>query len=807
MKTTKTSKIAILCACTCIWACGKSAPPDAVITIDASKIENSITPWLYGACIEDVNHEIYGGLYDQKIFGESFEEPVPGFTFDHFTAYEGRWQPTGETIAAGRYSGAKLVYDPLEVDNGLVEVELRFAGRNGDNAGLLVRVGDPGNGADNFDGYEISLAADGKRVILGKHRHNWQALRQTSVDCRPHDWNKLGVRMERGRIEVLLNGTSVLNYEDLHDPLSNGRVALRTWNSDVEFRNLTIVRNGRKEPIMYNGTTAPAISMQWDAIGTADAGAEFSHNDRGARNGRFSQTVRMTGTGIAGVANRSLNRWGIAVTEGDPMEGWLYIKGGDGFTGPVKVALQSADGAKEYATQTIENVSPRWEKYSFALTPGTSDPNSRFAIFIDRPGAIDLDQVVLMNTGERRFHGLPLRADIGKAMQREGLTFLRYGGTMVNAPEYRFKKMIGPRDTRPPYRGHWNPYSTNGFGIEEFVAFCEAAGFECAFAVNIEETPGDMADMVEYLNGPATSEWGKKRADNGHPEPYKVKYIEIGNEEVIHGDDEAAYRHYIERYNLLYDAIKSKDASVEVVCAAWWRPDSPNMEMVFRAINGKATLWDYHPWADDPLTTGRDVARDLARMQELFLQWDPDTRMKCAIFEENGNLHNMQRALGHVVLQNAVRRHGDFVFTSCAANALQPYLQNDNGWDQGQVFFTPTQVWGMPPYYAQQMASANHMPLLVAATVEGDLDVTATSNEEGTSIVVHVANTSDREIRTRITGLAGFRKLEATTLAGELTDNNTPDEPEKIVPVRQTLKISGTVSFPAHSYTILRYDR
>lgn len=409
------------------------------------------------------------------------------------------------------------------------------------------------------------------------------------------------------------------------------------------------------------------------------------------------------------------------------MQGRLYIKG-SAFDGPVTIALQNADGTREYATHTIGEISNQWEKYPFSLVANTTDPQSRLAVYINGPGKIWIDQVVLMNTGDRQFHGLPFRSDIGQAMQKQGLTFLRYGGTMVNTPEYRFKKMIGDPDKRPPYKGHWNPYSTNGFGIEEFLKFCEAAGFRAAFAVNIEETPEDIADMVEYLNGPVSSKWGKKRADNGHPEPYAVKYIEIGNEEVIHADDADGYRYYIDRFNLLYEAIKSKDASVDVINAAWWRPDSPNMEMVFKALNGKSPYWDYHPWADD-LTTGVNVAKELEKMQQLFLKWDPDTKMKCAIFEENGNLHNMQRVLGHVTLQNAVRRHGDFVFTSCAANALQPYLQNDNGWDQGQVFFTPTQVWGMPPYYAQQMASENHLPLLVNSEVTGDLDVTATKED------------------------------------------------------------------------------
>ncbi len=93
-------------------------------------------------------------------------------------------------------------------------------------------------------------------------------------------------------------------------------------------------------------------------------------------------------------------------------------------------------------------------------------------------------------------------------MVDQGLTFLRYGGTMINISGYRFKE----DDRRPrqaaAYHGHWYRWSTNGFGIEDFLQFCEKAGFTAAFAVNIEETPQDMADMIEYLNGPVTSGGG-----------------------------------------------------------------------------------------------------------------------------------------------------------------------------------------------------------------------------------------------------------------------------------------------------------
>ena len=407
-----------------------------------------------------------------------------------------------------------------------------------------------------------------------------------------------------------------------------------------------------------------------------------------------------------------------------------------------------------------------------------------------------------------------MRADIGNALVSEGLTFMRYAGTMVNAHGYRFKKMIGSKEQRPPYTGHWNEYSTNGFGIEEFLQFTEAAHFTAAFAVNIEETAQDASDMVEYLNGDTTTVWGKKRAANGHPKPYRIKYIEIGNEEILfEGDNAKVYDHYIERFLDLYHAIHAKDTSIKLVCSAWWRPESPNTEKIFKALDGKAAYWDYHVGGDDP-NSGLSVDKELTHMQSLFYKWNSATTMKCAIFEENGGLHNMQRALGHATNLNAVIRHGDFVLTSCPANALQPYLQNDNSWDQGQIFFTPTQVWGMPPFYAQQMASDNYLPLRVKDSIQGKLDVTATRSEDGKVLVLHIVNT-DSVIQEAAITLYHFpksrRQAQVWSLAGALKDQNLPGAPDAIVSKENTINVpaKGDISyhFPANSYTILRFTR
>ncbi len=790
-----------------------STIPDVSVIVDAEKVENTITPWLYGACIEDVNHEIYGGLYDQRIFGESFEEPVPGPAFDDFSVYEGDWNPVSDQeIFVRSWAGAKLVYNPVDITTGSVEVEIKFDANNGDNAGFITYVTKPGKGADRFYGYEISLGANGEKVVFGKHKNNFELIRNISVDCNPINWNRLKVSMENGRIEVFLNDKSILDYEDKDADLLTGKFGLRTWNSDVRFRNVKINTGNRVEIPAFRMTPEIPVSSPWDPIRTGNAQVFFAHDNREAFNGNCSQVVQwISGTGWVGVGNSGLNRWGIAVQRGQQFQGSLYLKSPD-MRGPVTVALQSADGKKEYATYEIRNLTAQWEKYTFDLVANADDPKARFVICFNRSGKLWIDQVTLMNTENEQFNRLPCRKDIAEMMVAQKLTFLRYGGLMTNAPEYKFKKMIGDPGKRPPYTGIWYPYSTNGFGIEDFLRFCEAAGFTAAFAINIEEHPEDVVDMIEYLNGPQTSEWGRKRAENGHPEPYHVKYIGIGNEEVLpYGDNAEKYQHYIERFNLLHDAIKSKDASVSLINAAWWRPESPNMEKVFKALDGKADYWDYHPWADQ-LTSGQEVENELRKMKELFLRWNPRTTMKCAIFEENGNTHNMQRALGHVAVQNAVRRMGDFVLTSCAANALQPYMQNDNGWDQGQVFFTPSQVWGMPPFYAQQMASGHHAPVRVFSSAGNDLlDITATRDEDGSKLVLHVANVHDKAITAglNLSGFEGIKDAKMVVLSGQLNDVNTPEEPERIVPKESRLspEKNNLYRFDPYSYTILIFTK
>ncbi len=795
-----------------------SAEPDSTIKVDAGKVLNRITPLMYGSCIEDVNHEIYGGLYAQMIFGESFEEPprdlVPGWR-----SYGGDWTVQNGVCSVKADSGAKLIWSEPTIADGTVECDVRLEGGKGDCAGLILRLNDPRIGPDAFTGYEVSIVQDGF-VRLGRHRNNWEMLKAEWGNAKPGEWHHLRVDLAGREIRIYVDrgAKPIIQFTDNESPIAEGKVGLRNWQTDASFRNLTVESHGKKLSADFQVQTTDRISGMWDAIRTDGAVARYTWDDTKTFNSRHSQKIEFVrGEGTVGVANRGLNGWGLTFREGQTYSGRLHLWQNE-FDNQVSVALQSADGKRTYAKLRLGPNSD-WGTYYFDLKSTATDTNARFAISVERHGTIWVDQVYLSGTGNELFKGLPVRADIGRTLQEQGLTVLRYGGSMVNASQYRWKNMVDQldrqslkagreRDRRPQYKGWWYPYSTNGFGIEEFVQFCEAAKFEKVFAINIEETPEDAADLVEYLNGPATSKWGAVRAKNGHAAPYGVKYIEIGNEE-------KTAPHYIERFKLLYDAMHAKDPSVQFIIAAWWEPDNPVTKRIVQELDGKAALWDVHVGGDD-LHEGRNVDALFTRMEKLVQEWAPKTPLKACVLEENGGRHDLQRALGHACILNATQRHGDFVLIDCPANCLQPWQQNDNDWDQGQVFFTSSQVWAMPPFYSQQMAAAAHQPCRVQSEIKSpgdELDLTATRSDDGKTLVLNVVSIGAKPHRAAI-DIAGLGAVAAQadviTLAGNLTDFNPPDAADRVHSIKSKLDNAGErfeYDFPAHSYTVIKLSQ
>ena len=789
-------------------------PEPASIRVDAGRVVNRVSPLMYGSCIEDVNHEIYGGLYAQMIFGESFEEE-PRVVVPGWSRYGGHWSLRDGMCSVAADEGGKLVWDETALTDGVVECDVRLADDKGDSAGLIVRVQDPRNGADAFLGYEITVGARTRFVRFGRHRNDWRHVKDVPAAIEPGRWHHLRVELTGARARVFLDGGKepLLTYTDTEAPILGGKVGLRTWQADASFRNLSVESVGGRHvaKLVSIDDEGAGVSGMWDPIRTGNAAARFSLDERQphstqSRSRKIEILPHCEGT--AGVANRGLNRWGLAFHPGRAYAGRLYLRQAS-YAGRVTVALQSADGRHTYASQSLGPVGKNWGRHDFSLRADADDADARFALWIDGPGAVWVDQVYLSGTGEELFHGLPFRGDVSRALVDEGLTLLRYGGSMVNAPEYRWKNMIGDPDRRPQYRGTWYLHSTNGFGIEEFVRFCREAGFEPVVAINIEETPQDAADLVEYLNGPATSKWGRQRAKNGHEKPYGVRYIEIGNEETTD-------LHYLERFKVLHDSMHARDPSVELIIGAWWQSNNPVSRQIVRELDGKAALWDVHVGGDD-LREGSNVDAAVRLYgQQLVREWAAGTRLKACILEENGGQHNLRRALGHARILNATQRHGDFVLMDCPANCLQPWKQNDNDWDQGQLFLTSDRVWGMPPYYAQRMAAANHLPCRVASDVRVPA-TTSTSPPRGVRTVRHSSSRSSTSVpgptAVQFASITSGRWTAAAMCGrcgGKLQEINTPQEPERVRPERSV--VDGTAErfdheFPAYSYTIVRLKR
>ena len=785
----------VLLSLSAVAAIGLSASAQT-LTVDASKVLCRIEPLIYGAGAEDVNHEIYGGLYDQKIFGEGFEEPA-FCDIKGFKAYDERWSVTSGMAQLQTSNHGKLIYEEKQLSSGSVEVEFRMDDLNA-IAGLIVNVSGAANGADAFNGYEVALNARLGSFVLGKHQQNWQPISDTPTSFNPlGNWNKLRVIIDKAKLTIYLNGTKIKTFEDTNNPLMSGFIGLRSYGGSATFRNLKVAG----QDVAFE-SDSPNVSGMWTALGEGT----FDHDSSEPFTGKYAQKIQ--GAGGSGIYNMGLNRWGIGINKDERLKASMYLKG----SGRVEVALQSADGSKEYTRGEISGITDDWQRFDVELTPNDNDPKGRFVLEVSENSCIWVDQVLLCTDS------YPFRSDITEAFRKQNLTFLRYGGTMVNAAEYMTRNMTGSRLERQPYYGHWYRYATNGFAIPEFVEFARLIGTEPCFAINIEDNPDDVLALLRYME--ALEEQGArgKEQENTNcqsnplapcslPLAPSIKYIEIGNEENLFSAARHDYEHYVERYLVLYEAIHAVYPELQFISAAWWRPDEvETMKYVFQSLDGKCDLWDYHPWTETP-QQAKDIEAEIAKMHQLFLEWNPQTSMRCAILEENGNTHDMARALAHAVMLNVVRRSAGFVPLDSPANALQPYKQNDNGWDQGQIFFSPSQVWMQPPFYAQQMAARNHQPLLVESSCSSNvnLDYTATRNEAGDTIVLHIVNygSQTRGLTLNLTGFGEVGSITSLSLSGTLNGENTPERPTRFVPVESTITPGARIVLKPNSYNVV----
>jgi alpha-L-arabinofuranosidase len=273
--------------------------------------------------------------------------------------------------------------------------------------------------------------------------------------------------------------------------------------------------------------------------------------------------------------------WGINVVKGASYDLSFFVRVNQQYKGPITASLQSANGAV-LATYTFPNcTNSGWRKYITTLTAAKTDPNARFVLTFGGTGTVWLDVVSLFPTNTFKGRKNGLRNDLAQYIAGLHPAFVRWPGgcfvegiSVANTPNWQYG--IGEIETRKATFSPWGYWSTNGFGYHEFLQYCEDINAAALYVANIgvsceyrsgnyvpdehiDSVIADVLNAIEYAIGPDTSQWGMMRNINGHPKPFPLQYIELGNEQ--HGPRYAA------RYNRFYKAIKEKYPQLQLIAS------------------------------------------------------------------------------------------------------------------------------------------------------------------------------------------------------------------------------------------------
>jgi hypothetical protein len=826
----------------------------AQIVVNAGEITKRVSRYTTGACIEDVNHEVYGGIYSQMIFGECFQEPALPPDFRHFHAWQGTWRISDDELVVSGDERADLVARGLELVSGCVTVEMRFAAAADGEAGVTVKVNDPGVRVGQFNCYAARLNPARQTLSVGIEGSGEPqgGCAEISADIPVGKWFTMSVSYSWRDMDVTINGKQVVHFL-CGERLRIGGVGLRARNIEAGFRNFQVsdLADNTEHKLPFElADPFQEVSRMWRTIRNGSPRGSVGLERDNPYAGCQSQRISFCGgEGEIGIDNMALNRWGMCLRKAKKYEGLMWVRA----TEPTDfiVAFLSEDGKTVLARQTLKAASEEWSRLDFSLTPEADDGKGRFAVLLRQPGEIILGYVFLQPGVWGRFKGLPVRKDIAEGLAAHKLTVFRCGGCLVNNPGYLWKDMIGPRDRRRPYHGSWYKYFTHGWGLFDKAHMAEEMGCLYVPSLSPHEKPEDLVDLLDYLNGSTETEWGRIRAGNGHPEPYNLRILEFGNEENV-GDV------YWQRFKAVADAIWSKDPGIILVVGDLYygeTVDNPDYIEggerisslnVRRDIMALAMKYDAEVWFDVHVATeAPDNIFGLIEAVQFFEQIEkvnPGAKQKFAVFEFNANYHHLRRGLANAVGINFLERMGsDRISVITSANCLQPDGQNDHGWDQGLLFFNQCNSWPQPALIVAKMVSENYLPNLVEVTVDDDsrfdvlkaqtkvvfpelapvprmpmkgLDISATTDDNRKILVLRVVNVGDDPVPARI-ALDGFvpsnPSVRITELSGDPMAVNTAEKPDNIA-AKDTSRPHGfkdgaaKYTFPASSFTVMRFE-
>jgi alpha-N-arabinofuranosidase len=552
----------------------------------------------------------------------------------------------------------------------------------------------------------------------------------------------------------------------------------------------------------------PQAPVHWSVVQSNDSAASIALDGSEPLNTAIGTSLRLEVTKAstshsAGVANEGY--WGIPVEPNTRYRASLYAKAAPGFTGPIELSIQSKDGQTTYASGRIAGLTPSWKQYELTLqtrgvTPTTA---ARYVLAIDRPGKVWISLVSLFPP---TFRNQPngFRPDIMQMMIDMKPKFLRFpGGNYLEGDQigdrFDWKKTIGPLSERGGHKAPWSYRSSDGLGLYEYLLWCEDMDAEPVLAVyagyslkGVHVNPGpdlepyvqDALDEIEYVTGPATSKWGALRAKAGHPQPFKLTYVEVGNEDWF--DKSGSYDQRFVQFNT---AIKARYPQLKVISTVGFeQPEALRVKSV------KPDVLDEHYYR--PVDVFLKMARgqyekydrrgpeifvgEWAAYETPFEPWNPRSRGEPPT-------PNMWAAIGDAAFMTQLEKNSDIVVMNCYAPMFVNVNPGARQWRPNLIGYDGLRVYGSPSYHAIQMFSAHVGDQILKATAtDTDVLVSATRDSRSRTIYVKLVNASNAEAPVRL-DLQGVQNLASTatvvTLAADPKATNSIDAPRAVAPV------------------------
>jgi alpha-L-arabinofuranosidase len=807
----------------------------ATVDVYSKKITHTISPLNIGSNLEDLNHQIYTGLYAQMIYGESFEEEpnmelMQGWQWlpplqAHPAVRENKdtWLNWGcfaiedGTFLMSGMRSAKTYTDDVTIREGIIECDMmqpiQSPGYHGTNLYFC-------NSDLDKRSYFVVFWPRKKMIELKRWTGNVYGMvgntlaYASDMDIELGKWHNIKVAVKDGYIKIYLDGSSspVINYKQTEQ--LEGGIGLDTCTARGAFRNLKVTTDKttwKADFVSPPYTHETNISRWWEPIVTGSVDAKFKWKLGDAYNTERSQVImHKGGGGTVGVANRGLKKWGLFFEKGDKYEGRLYLKGD--YSGTVTLALQNEDGSKTYASETLRGVGDDWKRFDFSMRSKGTTNDGRLAIWIDSPGILAVDQVVMM-PADKLYKGLPVRADIAESIKAM-VSHMRFGGDMIGDLDFNWKTKYGDPDKRIQSLGPWNRRKSFGWAIFEYLQFCEAA--EIVPIPNIWEgmSPQDCADFVEFCNGDKTTKWGRIRIAEHRKKPYNIKFLHYGNG--VRGKDAALEA--AQKIHKIDPSVKVMLGDVGGEIQYLMKPEQA--KEYADALHGK--IYAFGMRTDDFDLERHLVWQDAVKeYKKRFMGDYPGVDTKLYIEEINAGRYNWQRALANAVFINVAESY-DFVEMLSFCNTAQADKMMF-AWDQGHIFFNNKNAWYQPCGWVLKLAKdyqqTNRIDIKVESPIvkfdkrrQPSLSVGATINDAGDELVLKIVSQYPASLATtfKLNDFDANNQAEVVMLKGELTDVNTAENPHNIAP--SAFKFHGiaeefTYTFPMYSYTIFKIKK